>query len=121
MGMQHFAELQLSFNNEESDYTETIETAFIGSRKTTVGSFNGEIRRLGDGRYDISYTDFPYYEGDEIEGYCKKLATALPNCSFRLEGQIHNEGSGGDYGDEVWASFSNGILEYKFFQGLKRE
>ena len=120
MGMQHFAELQLSFNNEESDYTETIETAFIGSRKKTVGSFNGEIRRLGGGRYDISYTDFPYYEGDEIEGYCKKLATALPNCSFSLEGQIHNEGSGGDYGDEVWAAFSNGILEYKFFSGFEK-
>ena len=120
MGMQHCAELQLSFNNEERDYTETIETAFLGSRKKTVGSFNGEIRRFGEGRYDIRYIDFPYYEGDEVEGYCKKLAKALPRTSFTLQGQIHNEGSGGEYGDEIWAAYSDGILNYKFFSGFEK-
>ena len=119
MSMQHFADLTLTISAEREikDYTSIIEEAFMGNRKETCGSFNGEIQWDGISIYHISYFDSPYYEGNEIEEYLTLLAKQIPYCLFSLEGSINNEGSGGDYVDKVSAKYLFGELDYEYYCG----
>ena len=119
--MQHFAELDLTFQNETEDYTGIIEKAFAGKRPETLGSFNGKVNNNSNGQYFITYTDFPYYEGNEIETYCLLLAGELPYTFFTLTGVINNEGAGGDYVDHVGCKYAYGKLEYEYYNGYEQK
>lgn len=119
--MQHYAELNLTIENEKEDNTAIIMKAFAGKRPDTLGSFNGSVNNNGKGQYFITYTDFPYYEGNDVENYCILLAGALPYTFFTLTGVINNEGAGGDYVDHVGCRYAFGKLEYEYYNGYEQK
>ena len=120
--MRHYrAELTLTVKGVFTEWPKFISEAFLGDRLEKYGSFNGTIEQLGKTKYSVRFSDSPYCDGYEIESYCKKLADMLPDCAYSLCGTIYNEGTAGDYKDELRAAYSEGVLKFKYYSGYERK
>ena len=121
MSMGH--DLTMSFYLEDSgDYSEKIKEA-VGIRDMKEDDFRWNIdfsKRKNNyakykNQYEITYSARGYLEHIVIVEYAESLAKAIPHCRFYVDAGAFNEGSGGNYHDEISINYEYGTLSYKYY------
>ena len=109
MSAQYFANIEITFQSLDFDYSDVICEAFLDS-----DTRDHAVTQIENGKYLLSFSGNGFSEWHTIKKCCMKLAKNTKVKAYSLKGEMHNEGSGDDYYDAIRVNYNNGevLVEY---------
>ena len=114
----------MSMSHEESyriciagsgDYSEAIRRVFLSVQDPGANySHKYDSFRKENDQYYVSCSENGYYEEGVFWNQCCELAEESDVVRFKIIGDIQNDGSGGNYSEELYATFEYGKLSYRY-------
>ena len=97
------------------DLSSIIKRLFLSLEDKSSGERLNDSFFKNDTEYHIYFEQNHYSNREEVIELSKELAKTLPHNPFTLTARSWNEGSGGNYSEEVYVSYQYGIYSYRFY------
>ena len=122
MAMWNETDLDITFE-DDMDHSAVVRECFgVASLEDDADGFLYYKSFSGNsGKYNISYHERGYFDHGFFIEKIRNLARKVPHHPFYLFASVFNDGSGGNYHDEIKATYKYGALDWKYYCDYEQE